>query len=278
MQRINLPFFYRLGSALNSLSRIEEGVLLDVTAEGVVTQLLAITRLLEDFLEDKVITFVISKPAGEALREAIRSPVREWFSAWETDSDTGEITEVPSRKFSATEAEIIASKAKEFETVFLAEFQTLDIYAVSQIGIYSTPTLIEHAEHAVPESLRSKLPKRAIEDVQEAGRCLAFQLPTACGFHIIRATEVVLHEYYLVIVEPESEDTLANWGAYIKELKDVNANNDTKKVTAILQQIKDLHRNPIMHPEVVLSPDDAGVLFSTAISVIVTMAQGLSGE
>jgi len=32
--------------------------------------------------------------------------------------------------------------------------------------------------------------------LKEAGRCLAFDLPTACAFHICRATEALMLTYY----------------------------------------------------------------------------------
>ena len=45
--------------------------------------------------------------------------------------------------------------------------------------------------------LREHLPQEAIEDTNQAARCLAFTLPTASGFHTARATEAVARKYLL---------------------------------------------------------------------------------
>ena len=47
------------------------------------------------------------------------------------------------------------------------------------------------------------------------------------------------------------------------------------KVLAILEQIKDLHRNPVIHPEVELSNDDAqsliGIMDSAITAIVADM-------
>ena len=45
---------------------------------------------------------------------------------------------------------------------------------------------------SVYEGYADRLPDKAIEETRLAGRCLAFSLATAAGFHIARATESVV--------------------------------------------------------------------------------------
>ena len=54
----------------------------------------------------------------------------------------------------------------------------------------------ENAEAKFPKELLAVMPAKSIADIQEAGRCLAFERATACAFHICRATEALMLDYY----------------------------------------------------------------------------------
>ncbi len=161
--------------------------------------------------------------------------------------------------------------ASDFRTVLMAELATLRAYLVLKKGIYATSDLIETAELTLPESVVSKLPQSVVVELREGGRCLAFECATASGFHVMRAVELVLHRYYVVCCKPSSRAKLPNWGAYLCEMKKCKE-PAVLQVVALLQQIKDLERNVIMHPEAVLTPDDAFRLFELAKSAIIFMA------
>ena len=64
-------------------------------------------------------------------------------------------------------------------------------FFVTQKGVYDTDSLINNGS-SVYADLLEHLPQEAIEDTNQAARCLAFTLPTASGFHMARATEAVL--------------------------------------------------------------------------------------
>lgn len=170
----------------------------------------------------------------------------------------------------------VINKAKEFETVLTAELQTLATYHVTQKGIYSTADLIERADNTLPASVLPKISRAVKEEIKQSGRCLAFDSGTACAFHIMRAVEAVMHEYYIAICKPKPRPLkrLESWGAYIAEFQK-SPKAEVKEVVAILQQIKDQHRNLIMHPEVVLTPDEAFTLFEIAQGAIIAMADKL---
>ncbi len=211
----------------------------------------------------------VSRVSGIALLNAIVE-VQKWFQ--ETPSDKWNNPDFAAdMKF----REVI-SKAKEFETILSAELQTLITYHPSQKGIYSTADLVERAENIFPEPILSKLDTKVVSDIRESGKCLAFGNDTACAFHMMRATESVLHKYYVYMCNPQPipKKRLENWGAYIKELNGC-PKTEVKEVLAILQQIKDQHRNLIMHPEVFLSPEDSFTLFEIAQAAIIAMASSL---
>ena len=106
-------------------------------------------------------------------------------------------------------------------------------------------------------------------DIREAGKCLAFDLATASGFHIARAVEGVLVEYLKLLcptIYADLKDSQRNLGYYIKIAKE---NNGEPKVCSSLDQFRDLHRNPLIHPEAVLTVDEAVTLLGIAQSTIV---------
>jgi hypothetical protein len=138
---------------------------------------------------------------------------------------------------------------------------------VEQIGAYRTPTLIESADVVFPTNVRDKLQPDAVKDVRDAGRALAFELPTAVGFHICRAVETTLLQYFseLDIELP----AYRNLGRYIEALESsAEEKGIDPKVLATLDQFRDLHRNPIMHPDVHLNMEEAQILFALAQSAI----------
>jgi hypothetical protein len=159
---------------------------------------------------------------------------------------------------------------KRFETVLAEELGVLDTYAVSQKGAYSTPELIGNADVMIPESLRVRLPTQALIDLREAGRCLAFETSTAAAFHTLRALEAVLVSYLQFVTNRSAPARMRNWGVYLKMLRD-HPNADPK-VIDFMDHIRLSYRNPITHPEAVLTVDEVLVLLGVATGAIVAMA------
>ncbi len=117
--------------------------------------------------------------------------------------------------------ENIKRSASAFETVLTNDLPGLDIYQVSPKGIYSTAALIEHAEKAILDGLtavgRAALPQDAIQDFAQAGRCLAFELPTAAGFHTMRSLEAVLRSYWRLVKKPPTKTKAPEMAQCINE-------------------------------------------------------------
>lgn len=182
-------------------------------------------------------------------------------------ADFGEALKVNASETVLTfhQAYVLRESAKSFETVLSAELQVMDTYLVSQKGTYSTPDLIDRAELMVPNQLRGDLPPQSIIDLQAAGRCLAFSVPTATAFHILRATESVIRLYYSEVTGKPPKTKMRNWGSYVKNL---NAAGADGKITGFIDHLRDLYRNPILHPEDNLSTEDAIVFVGACVSLI----------
>ena len=156
-----------------------------------------------------------------------------------------------------------------------AECQVLDTYHISKKGAYSTADLIDHAHHQVPSSVRDTLPQQTKADLDQAGKCLAFDLPTAAAFHLLRGTEAVLREYYDRVVPgtKKAAAKMRNWGVYIKLLKEHGAE---VKITSLLDHLRDAYRNPVLHPEENYTDERAQVLFGVCVSAIVMMSEEIT--
>ena len=265
MEKISLPFFYQLGAQLNPLTKMEAKA---STRMNIWIETFNVKTNVRTLL-DSPFTLVVCRVAGEELISAIEK-ADEWIRKTESK-------EWEKENYSADSMfRQLIEKANKFQTVLSEELQTLETYHAAQKGNYSTTGLIKQAENILPESIRNKMNFNIVEEIQHSGRCLVFDNSTASGFHILRATELVMHEYYLAVCKPKPEPAgrLESWGAYLAELKK-STDPDVQKVVTLLQQIKDDDRNLIMHPERVLSPDDAFILFETAKSAIIAMGINL---
>jgi hypothetical protein len=135
-----------------------------------------------------------------------------------------------------------------------------------QLGNLSSNKLIKGAHKGYSTLTQSHLMQQCLDEIDEAGRCLAYERPTAAGFHILRAVEIAVKDYLCKIpgfVMPPLNRQ--NWGEYIKLLKESGA---SKEVTDTLQGVKDNHRNPLMHPDDSLDMHAAVSLFSVCQSVV----------
>ena len=110
-----------------------------------------------------------------------------------------------------------------FEGALSLDLGQAPTFFVTPKGVYDTDSLINKGS-SVYEDLQEHLPQEAIEDTNQAARCLAFTLPTASGFHMARATEAVARNYLLHLGCAEDDiNKSPNWGAYHTLMEDKEA-------------------------------------------------------
>jgi hypothetical protein len=172
------------------------------------------------------------------------------------------------KKLEHMEVYNVTSALAEFETVLRNELAIADVYFVTRKAGFDTPILISNAEVNFAKELGTRVPQ-AIPDVREAGKCLAFELSTAAGFHVLRGAEAVVRAYWTAVSGAKPHPKQKNLGVYLKKMRDAGLGN--AKVLAALQQIKDLHRNPLAHPEETLTLEEAVGLFGIVQSAINAM-------
>ncbi len=256
MKKFNAFSVYTLGKELFELLKLEDkdyklGIVLWPLWSARMT-------LLQQFQEESIFLDA-SKRAALAVIQNIDSVIpRDLKEAFAKDKD--EIVY-------GYQINWIKNAVQTLETVMTNDMPGLSSYMVNQKGIYKTDDLIERADAHFHEEIRPHIPDRAKEDFKEAGKCLAYEVPTACAFHLWRSVETVAEAYYQKLTTKtfEQAGVQRNWGAYIKALAAAQADS---KITQFLDHIREKYRNPQMHPDEMVSDQQAFGLFGAASSVI----------
>jgi hypothetical protein len=251
MIRISLPFFYGLGHLLSPVSYLAGGMSLR-DAWGPLFQAQNELKALFD---------------TSALTPAIRAssgPAQRLLSAMQTVTSRTDFD----GQISPQEAYEITNALSAFDVVLRSELINAEAYFVSRKAAYDTTALVNNAEQMFSFELGIKVPD-AIPDIREAGKCLAFALSTAAGFHMFRATETVAAQYWIAVTSGAPLPKLKTLGTYAVKLEEMKAGKPHTVQT--IRQVTNLHRNPLIHPEVSLSLDEAIGLFGICGSAITAM-------
>src|ERR1022692_4005513 len=181
MIRISLPYIYELSGTLRLLNGISDGTPIKENLWALVNA----ENALNGFLSQSVYTTSLRATVlpGHALVQAIKKLTTE------PDKE---------RALDFFDSYSLRNSLKEFETVLTAEMNVSDTYFVTKKRGYDTPDLINNAEVLFPQDLLLKVPE-CRDDIRQAGKCIAFELGTAAGFHIMRANELVLRRYWDVV-------------------------------------------------------------------------------
>ena len=267
MKPINLYSLYEIGSDLHALDRFS-GDIPPGTLFFPLYQALEKIRLL---LSGNVVGLSLAKPAAVRLEETMGTFFRQHF---ENDDGTFKLPEDNAPNIPRWQWSGITNALRVFENVFSAEMLAAPAYFASEHGGYKSDTLVNTAEVTLGEDMAAKLNARAKSDFQAAGKCLAFSLPTAAGFHACRAVEATLEDYYATFTGKTG--TLNGWNDYLEALKKVLGDiaaipKPSQRVVDILDHMRTYDRNPVAHPRAVLNDTEALVMFRAAANLITGM-------
>lgn len=259
MLRINTYVLYTLGKQVRPISDIDED---NATYGSVMWALFTARNEVKSLLANDALPIRTCRQAASQFIAAIDEVVPTNAQEAIQKDKNAKVEWWPIRQ--------IIDAASKFETVLAEELAIVDTYSVVQKGAYSTSELIANAEIMFSKSIQAKLPQRAIHDIREAGKCLAFETPTAAAFHIVRAIESVILAYYCKVLGRTPPNRMRNWGVYIKSLRE--SGKADSKILDFLVHIKDNYRNPVSHPEAILSVEEVLVLLGVAIGAMTQMA------
>lgn len=272
MERINQFSFFELGQKLKALRAFEEG---DVPANDAFFPVVDARHVLRQLLDGDPLDLVVSKTCTVTLHNKLEALIEERYRTTESGESkwkfpTPDSPAIPSWRWSQ-----IKTALNDFETILREELREAAIYRVPSRGIFDTAKLIDQADRTFPVELLPFITEKTRQDWCSAGRCLAFNLLSASGFHVARAVEAALEDYYKAATGKSK--SLNGWSDYIKALEAVAEKPTDKlvpsgKVISELKRMKDDYRNPIVHPRVVLEESDARMLFANGESLIIAMA------
>jgi hypothetical protein len=273
VEKINSWAFYDFGKTIEALRSLTG----NVSTKTAFWPIVQAKNALEQLLLGRPVPLGLSTAKARALLDRVSQLYDERFNLKDAKGEStfhfpdDNDPAIPEWRF-----EWIRSGVVEFETVFAEEMRETATYFVPRKGIYFTPALVDAADETFPTALLPVIPQKARDDWRAAGRCLAFNLLSASGFHVARAVEACLEAYY-GLFSGKTGQTLHSWYDYIKALKEIAEKNPmpcpSEKVLAELDQMREDYRNPIVHPRVVLSEGDARMLFANGESLIIAMAQ-----
>jgi hypothetical protein len=178
---------------------------------------------------------------------------------------------------------LTSKQATDLRSAVTAIRETLDA-ELAGVGAYTlTPKRIDLKRLVgevdalfAPETF-SMLPEIARFDFSEAGKCIAFERPTAAAFHMLRGTEATLRMYYQKMVR-SNRISSQNWGPIVTDLR---TRLRTKKFVALnnqLDNIRDSYRNPTQHPEAKYDIHEVQDLWSLCVDVVNRMIKNLRAE
>lgn len=250
MVRLDLSYFYRLGEVFVSLRAVGE----DIEMLEVWSKLYAGQEALRTLYNDPTVQHALrsSRVRADELHEVLNRFTSREFS----------------EEFSRFDKANLIGKLDAFEVVLQSDLAVADGYFVTDKAPYNALSLISNGATLFPESTVSKVPI-AMQDLENAGRCLAFELSTAAGFHIMRALEAVVRRYWEAVTNNAPHPKHRSLGVYLRGMEKLGCGD--AKIIATLSQIKDLHRNEISHPDANLSFEEAVSLIGIARSAAAAM-------
>ncbi len=265
MNRVNVFSFYKLGGLLQCAKDLK------LSAPGV--KPLLILRNAESGLTD----FLTSNEAGLSRSKESALVVLDKLAELEAKLRDG-------RAIDDHEIYGLWGAVDRFGAILESESRDdLRVFSVLPKGIYDRTNLADNAQAILGEATLSKLPEQIENEVSLAGRCLAFDLWTAAGFHAMRAVDAMTRRYYEVVTKNPPIDRVSLGGVVAELEKRLEKEEGTKisesrlgLIIAALRRLTKMYRFPIMHSQMTLTPEGAQQVFEMATSVIPMICEDIS--
>lgn len=160
----------------------------------------------------------------------------------------------------------VQSQSEMIEMVVFPESAIKRIYVLPNRR-FNSEYLLSSPQKLLKEGTFEKLDEIAKQDIASACRCILFGEATAAAFHILRATESVLKNYYFLYKKQRRLEK-PMWGPMIVELRAKTKNKPPETLLTSLDLIRSAYRNPTQHPEATYEIDSAQDLFGVCLDVI----------
>lgn len=277
MERINQYDFYEMSKTFQRLTALKGGV----TRYDAFMPIWAAQRTINALLEGRPIEPGVSRGKAQQFANVVRGIVDRHFT--EKGPNGAEQWRFPSKGGAEIipdfEWGLVTDALSQFEMIFAEEMRERATYRVPDRGIYNTAKLVDAADTTFPLEMSGLVPEKCKLEWRAAGRCMAFGMFTACGFHVARAVEGALESYFQTF-NGRPDPRKKQWGDYLAALEKIGPGEvkpaPDPKTLGELRQMKDDWRNPLMHPRVVLGEADARSVFNNGETLIMLMVQEIA--
>ena len=178
----------------------------------------------------------------------------------------------PDATLTDDEAQTLRKAATEVRNTLEAEIYGFEAYVVTPKRL-DVKRLTDDPGSLFAPKVFGKLPSLAQYDLSEAAKCIAFERSTAAAFHILRATEDVLRDFYTALARQKRVDRM--WGPMVSDLKKRPKAKKHLVLLAHLDNIRLSFRNPTQHPEATYDIHEVQDLWGLCVDAINRMAKEL---
>jgi hypothetical protein len=191
-----------------------------------------------------------------------------FITKWGSEKPDGEL-----RMATLSVEEVVAIKEASYQvqTVMFSEAQGVFAHVTSDKR-FAIDRLLNDVASLMSPGIYDALPDVARYDFGEAGRCIAFEAPTAAAFHLMRGTEDVLKYFYCSIVKRDRVNLM--WGPIVADLR----KKRSPPPAILLNNLDNLRtgfRNPTQHPEKIYDIEEVQDLFALSADAVNRMIKYL---
>lgn len=193
--------------------------------------------------------------------------------AWATEAEGHEDDDAwaSTRALTSDEQAKVMRDAGILRETILAEAEG-QVAFIAADGRYAVSKLLNNVGELMGAGVYDRLPELAQYDFQQAGRAIAFDLPTAAAFHLLRGTEAVLRSFYQRTVKRDRIPEPRMWAAMVADMRR-RKNSPPDVLLTNLDSLRAHFRNPTQHPEKVYDIDEAQDLMSLSFDAIARMVR-----
>ena len=222
-------YFWVVGRFIHPLSIISDQLPHDAQMELIAKA----KHGLEMFLRQEPLKHLLPRSTEKAT--AFLTIVDGWWAIFAGNAVPGSFGDHPT----------LRRTVEGFAVSLQDEMDRLATFTVVGKGNLDVHKLVGGASKGYPGAVQELMDEFMRNEIDYAGKCLAFELPTACGFHILRSVEIGIKGYLHARTGSLPPMTNRNWGQYIQWLNNAGADADLIDVLKVLKT----KRNPLMHPQ-----------------------------
>jgi len=252
MQSVPVFRFWQFGTNVRFLQDAKEGFAIHGTGK-ILANLESLFRRLDEL--ELCVTIRAATPVQEVQAELKATPA--------------------DAKLTSAQATKLAKAVRDLRQTMEAELKGINAYSVSPKRL-DTDKLLDDVPSLFAPACFDALTTVAQYDLTEAGKCIAFERPTAAAFHLMRATEETLRRYYCHFVRRDRLDPML-WHPMVQALQAHRRAKANDALHRNLDNIRISFRNPTQHPDKVYDIQETQDLFGLCVDVINRMQKIIAG-